>query len=108
MVATTMPIRLPDVAEHVVPHLVPHHDHQLRPIERLEDRVPQHDALGGAESVHVGIDRLGVVALRHFEHAAAFDARPVGELRESAASSALSFIGPKRLKSGSIQSGVIS
>ena len=68
-------------------------------------RVPQHDALGAAKAGDVGVERLRVLALGHLEHAAALDARALGQRAGCCASSALSFIGPNLLKSGSIQIG---
>src|SRR5213083_1968704 len=48
--------------QHVVPHLMAHHEQDLVLLHVPERRVPQHDALRHPESAHVGVELLGLGA----------------------------------------------
>ncbi len=74
---------LPHVAEHVVAHLVAHDEEQLRLVQALDDRVPQHDPLRGAEAGDVRVQRVGVGALVHLVDAAACNPRAIGQLQDA-------------------------
>ena len=67
------------VAEHVMPHLVAHHEEELALLEPPDDRVPQHDALRGEKAGDVGIDLVRVDALLDLVDARALDARALRE-----------------------------
>src|SRR5262245_4100212 len=70
---------LPDVAQDVMSHLVPHHEEQFVIVEFRDCRVPQNYALGDAEAGDVGVEGFGILALRDLVNAAAFDAGPRGQ-----------------------------
>src|SRR5882672_584073 len=72
---------LPDVAQGVMSHLVPHHEEQFVLVEFRDGRVPQDYALGGAEAGDVGVESFRIFALRDLVNAAAFDACPLGKLK---------------------------
>src|SRR5262245_14707442 len=73
--------RLPDVAQDVMSHLVPHHEEQFVFVEFRDDRVPQDYALGGAEAGDVGVESLSIPALIDLVNASPLDAGAFGELK---------------------------
>src|SRR5262245_52088564 len=73
--------RLPDMPQHVMPHLVPHHEEQFVIVKFRDDRVPQNYTLGGAEAADVGVESFRVLALRDLIYATPFDAGALGELK---------------------------
>ncbi len=60
---------LRNVSEHVVSHLVSEDEERLRRGHVLHGRVPHDDALGRAEAGDVGVQRRGLLAGLHLEHA---------------------------------------
>ena len=96
------------MAQHVVAHLVGHHDQELGLVELGDQGVPEDDPLGVEHAGHVGVDGLGVDALVR-PRRPGFPRSPPGSARSRIdCSSALSFIGPNLLKRGSIQIGLTS
>src|SRR5215831_17091502 len=64
-----------------MPHLMPHHVKQFVLIEFCDGRVPQDDALGGAEAGDVGVERFCVLTLCDLVNSPALDARALSQLK---------------------------
>ena len=69
--------------QHVVADLVAHHREDLVLAQALERRVPQHDALRGAEAADVGVDGIRLAAAIDLEHMTRRNPRAPGKRQDA-------------------------